>query len=623
AIKEAVRHPDVIDMDKVEAQQARRILDRLVGYKISPLLWRKVKKGLSAGRVQSVAVRMICDREEEILAFVPEEYWHLYAHLAAGEKELVARLIKVGGKKAAMGSRNDVNKVLAKLDGAAYTVGEIGKKESKKSAPPPFTTSTMQQEASRRLSMTAKKTMQTAQSLYEGVSLGGSSVGLITYMRTDSVRISEAAQAEARQLIAERYGQNYLPARPNQFKGGKGKVQDAHEAIRPTSVLRTPAAVKEYLNPAQYKLYKLIWERFVASQMAPCVLETQTVDISAADCLFRASGTTVLFAGYRQVYAEGKDEANVEDGVIAPVQQGQTLPLKHLDPTQHFTTPPPRYNEASLIKELEEKGIGRPSTYAPIIDTIIARCYVVREEKQLFPTELGTLVVDLLKDHFSNIVDVTFTKDMEEQLDMVEEGQADWVQVLRDFYDPFAVTLAKAEEQMEKVTVAPEESGELCDKCGRPMVYRMSRYGKFLACSGFPECRNTKPIVVPTQVKCLSCGGDIVQRKSRTGRVFYGCANYPECTYVSWEMPIEKRCELCGTQLAQRPFRGGMQETCPKDDCANNKTAYRKSVKTTKSKAAADKPKKSAKAAAEKPAKKTTKTTTKKTTTKKTAKKEA
>lgn len=579
AVKAAAASPQEIDIKKVEAQQARRILDRLVGYGISPLLWKKVKKGLSAGRVQSVAVRLICDREEEIKNFVPEEYWNIYARLQAGAKELVVKLVRVNNKKAVLANREAVDKILAALADAAYVVDSVTVKEKKKTPVPPFTTSAMQQEASRRLSMMAKKTMQIAQQLYEGIPVGGKSIGLISYMRTDSVRINEETQAQAREFILNKYGRAFVPEKPNRYSSGKGLVQDAHEAIRPTSVDRTPTMLKPYLTPQQYKLYKLIWERFVASQMTPAILDLTTVEVKAGNCLFRATGRIVRFNGYLQVYNDGKAESadaccDKEDGErvdiseIALVKQGETLPLAHLDTKQNFTQPPPSFNEAMLIKTMEELGIGRPSTYAPTIDTILSRCYVVREEKQLFPTELGILVVDLMKNYFADIIDVEFTASMENKLDQIEEGEAEWTQVVETFYRPFEKTLKAAEEEIEKIVIEPEKSDEVCEKCGRPMVYRMGRYGRFLACSGFPECRNTKAIVNATPVKCLACGGQIVQHKSRTGRLFYGCGNYPECRYISWDLPIEEKCPHCGTQLSERNQRGGgKQIICPNKDC--------------------------------------------------------
>lgn len=583
SIKRSVQCPSLIDRDKVDAQQARRILDRLVGYKISPLLWKKVKKGLSAGRVQSVAVRLICDREEEIKNFIPEEYWNVYAHLQGKKGELVAKLAKINGKKAVLSDAETVEQLVERLAQAEYVVETITTKEKKRNPLPPFTTSVMQQEASKRLGMMAKKTMQTAQQLYEGIAVGGTITGLISYMRTDSVRINEEAQAKALDYIREKYGPDYAPKKPNQYNPGKnkGNVQDAHEAIRPTAIERTPASLKPYLTNQQYKLYKLIWERFVASQMTPALFDATTVEVKADDCLFRASGQTLRFSGYLQVYNEGKDEQSEGEkddlSVLTPVIEGEKLPLNTLEKKQYFTQPPAHYSEAILIKTLEELGIGRPSTYAPIIDTILSRCYVVREEKQLYPTELGILVVDLMKEYFPDIINVEFTASMEDKLDQVEEGKKKWDQVIDEFYQPFAKTLEHAEQEIEKIVIEPELSGELCEKCGKPMVYRMGRYGRFLACSGFPECRNTKAIVVNTNVKCLACGGNIVQRKSRTGRVFYGCDHYPECGYISWDLPIEQVCPHCGTQLTKRQLRGGEEVIlCPNRDCPSRVNEVKK-----------------------------------------------
>jgi DNA topoisomerase-1 len=579
AIKTAVKSPEEIDINKVEAQQARRILDRLVGYGISPLLWKKVKKGLSAGRVQSVTVRLICDREEEIKSFVPEEYWDLFVHLHEGKNHLIVKLAKVDGKKAVIPNKERMDEILKRLRQAEYKVDSVTVKEKKRQPYPPFTTSAMQQEASKRLSMMAKKTMQIAQQLYEGIAVGGNVTGLISYMRTDSVRINEDAQTKARDYIKEKYGDKSLPAKPNVYFRGKGKVQDAHEAIRPTSVERTPAQMKPFLTAPQYKLYKLIWERFVASQMAPAVFDVTTVEVAADNCLLRASGSIIKFPGHLQVYNEGKAaKADAEDiSSIAPVKEGAVLALDKLEDKQHFTQPPARYSEAMLIKTLEELGIGRPSTYAPIIDTILSRCYVVREEKQLYPTELGILVIDLLKEYFADIIDVEFTASMENRLDEVEEGEAEWRQVVGEFYEPFAKTLSHAEQEIEKIVIEPEPSGEMCEKCGKPMVFRMGRYGKFSACSGFPDCRNTKAIVHATDVVCLACGGNIVQHKSRTGRIFFGCDKYPECKYISWDLPIDKKCPDCGTQLTERTQRGDKKQViCPNKDCASRKSEAKK-----------------------------------------------
>lgn len=569
AISAAVKNPRKIDMDRVNAQQARRVLDRLVGYKLSPLLWKKVRKGLSAGRVQSVAVRVICDREQEIESFVPEEYWSLIGDFASGKNTISAKLHKIGKKKAEIPDQEAMDRILADLKGKEYRVESIGRKDKKRNPAPPFTTSNLQQEAYRKLGFTARKTMQLAQQLYEGLGVGKEGVvGLITYIRTDSTRIAETALDDVRSYIGEKYGSTFVPAQPRRY-AAKGKVQNAHEAVRPTSVLRTPEMVKGSLKPQQYKLYKLIWERFVASQMSSAQLEVTTVDIKAGDYLFRASGTVTKFPGFMQVYIEGKDEDTKEDeGTIPQVAEGQVLKLRKFDPKQHFTQPPPRFTEATLVKTLEEQGIGRPSTYAPIIDTILARGYVVREEKKFAPTELGKIVVELLKEYFPKIIDVEFTAGMEKELDFVEEGEIPWKEVIQSFYGPFAKKLEVAEEEIGKIEIEDEESDEVCEKCGRKMVYKMGRYGKFLACPGFPECRNTKPILKEIGVKCPTCGGEIVERKGKRGRTFYGCANYPSCEFVSWDKPTNDRCPRCGAVMVEKTGRNKVKSlVCSNKEC--------------------------------------------------------
>ncbi|MGI6686627.1 MAG: type I DNA topoisomerase [Bacillota bacterium] len=553
AIQAAVKKPRPIDMDRVNAQQARRVLDRLVGYKLSPLLWKKVKKGLSAGRVQSVAVCLVCDREAEIEKFVPEEYWSLTADFLAENQPLTAKLFKVENEKVAIGSQEEMDHILSGLAGQSFVVDSVTKREKKRNPSPPFTTSSLQQESYRKLGFTARKTMQLAQQLYEGLNVGQEGVvGLITYIRTDSTRLSETAQQEARDFIINKYGVNFVPEKIRQYEN-KGKSQNAHEAIRPTSVLRTPEKLKEFLKRDQYKLYKLIWERFVASQMSLAILEVTTVDILADKYLFRATGTIIQFPGFMQVYIEGKDDDTKEDNDLIPqVQKGQSLKLEKFIPKQHFTQPPPRFTEASLVKTLEEKGIGRPSTYAPIIDTILARRYVIRQDKQFLPTELGKIVVDLLKEYFPEIIDVEFTAGMEEQLDQVEEGNIDWKKVIGDFYPSFQKKLEYAEEEIGQIEIEDEESDEVCEKCGRKMVYKMGRFGRFLACPGFPECRNAKPILNEIGVKCLECGGEIVERKGKRGRTFFGCKNYPDCEYVSWDRPIGLACNKCGAMMVEK-----------------------------------------------------------------------
>ena len=582
-VKKAIKEPRTLDMDKINAQQARRVLDRLVGYKLSPLLWVKVKKGLSAGRVQSVAVRMICDREAEINAFQPEEYWTLNALLLTEEGPLDTQLVKINGKKAQIADEAAMQKILAELDGSVYQVTDITKRGREKNPVAPFTTSSMQQEAYRKHGILTKKTMQLAQQLYEGIELGKAGVhGLITYMRTDSTRISPEAENAVRGFIKEQYGEEYLPKKPRVYHG-KGKIQDAHEAIRPTDVTRRPADIRQYLTPQQYKLYKLIWERFVASQMASAVIDTTTAELAAGQYTFRASGSEIRFPGFMQIYIESRDEDGEKDdlGLLPGLKQGEQLNCSKLDPKQHFTQPPPRYTEAMLVKTLEENGIGRPSTYAPIVDTILGRGYVVREDKHFYSTELGSVVVNMLKEGFPDIIDVDFTAAMEADLDEIALGNRDWKSVVGEFYQPFAEELAKAEDELEKVSLTPEYSGDTCELCGRPMVYKLGRYGKFLACSGFPECRNTKAIKIPAGVKCLACGGDIIQRKSRGGRIFYGCDNYPECKYVSWDKPIEEKCPVCGTQMAEKTFRGGStQKVCPNAECSTNPKVKRAKQKT-------------------------------------------
>lgn len=582
-VKKAIKHPRPLDMDKIKAQQARRVLDRLVGYKLSPLLWVKIKKGLSAGRVQSVAIRMICDREAEINAFQPEEYWTLDALLQTEDGVLDAQLVKIDGKKAQIANEAEMQQILDGLNGQTYVVTDISQKARTKNPVAPFTTSSLQQEAYRKHGILTKKTMQLAQQLYEGIDLGKAGVqGLITYMRTDSMRISPEAEAAVRGFIAEQYGEDYLPESPRVYHG-KGKIQDAHEAIRPTDVNRRPADIKHFLTPQQYKLYKLIWERFVASQMASAVIDTTTIDLDADRYTFRARGSVIRFPGFMQIYIEGKDSEDEQDdlGLLPDLAVDQHLIGGKLDPKQHFTQPPPRYTDAMLVKTMEENGIGRPSTYAPIVDTILGRGYVVREDKHFYSTELGAVVVDMLKESFPDIIDVDFTASLEENLDDVELGNRDWESVVAEVYEPFAKELAVAEAELEKVSLTPEYSGDTCELCGQPMVYKLGKYGKFLACSGFPDCRNTKPIVIPAGVKCLACGGDIIQRKSRGGRIFYGCANYPDCKYVSWEKPIEEKCPVCGTQMAERKLKNGdVHKICPNGDCPSNPKAKKTKAKS-------------------------------------------
>lgn len=558
AVKAAVKQPCRINENLVNAQQARRILDRIVGYQISPLFWKKVKKGLSAGRVQSVAARLVVDREAEIERFIPREYWTLQAELKKGKETFSARFYGDHQGKIELENEEQVQQVVQKLEGIEYRVSAVKKAKKTKSPVPPFITSSMQQEASKKYGYTAKKTMAAAQQLYEGVEVEGIGlVGLITYMRTDSLRISAEAQAEAREYIQKKYGDEYLPVKPKIYKTKKN-AQDAHEAIRPSMVSITPDQLKKTLPTDQYKLYKLIWERFVASQMEAAVYDTISAEISAGDYLFKANGSKQKFAGFMILYQESKDLSKQEDEVpdkdvkLPELTEGDVLEQQALLPKQHFTQPPQRYSEAALLKALEENGIGRPSTYAPTISTILQRGYVVRESKILKPTELGTVVTDLMKQYFSDIVDIEFTANMETELDEVEEGVKDWVTILREFYGPFEKTLSTAEKAMEKITIADEESDVVCEKCGRKMVYKMGRYGKFLACPGFPECRNTKAIVVDTGAQCPKCGGKVLEKKSQKGKKYFGCENNPSCDFVTWDQPTKEHCPKCGASLFEK-----------------------------------------------------------------------
>ncbi|OYN66824.1 type I DNA topoisomerase [Bacillus safensis] len=564
AIKDSFKHPRMIDMDLVDAQQARRILDRLVGYKISPILWKKVKKGLSAGRVQSVALRLIIDRENEINEFKPEEYWTIDGTFLKGKESFEASFFGLNGKKHPLKTKDDVKEILSKLKGSKFSVEKVTKKERKRNPAVPFTTSTLQQEAARKLNFRAKKTMMIAQQLYEGIYLGKEgTVGLITYMRTDSTRISNTAIEEVSAFIDQTYGKNFLnttkrPAKKNE------KAQDAHEAIRPTSTLRKPADVKHVLSRDQLRLYKLIWERFVASQMAPAVLDTMSVDLDHNGLTFRANGSKVKFPGFMKVYVEGKDDQLEEkDKMLPDLKEGDTVLSKDIEPEQHFTQPPPRYTEARLVKTLEELGIGRPSTYAPTLDTIQKRGYVALDNKRFTPTELGEIVLNLIIEFFPEIINVEFTAKMEKELDSVEEGTIEWVRIIDSFYQDFAKRVEKAEAEMQEVEIEPEYAGVDCEECGHPMVYKMGRYGKFMACSNFPDCRNTKPIVKDIGVKCPSCHeGNIVERKSKKRRIFYGCDRFPECEFVSWDKPIERKCPKCENMLVEKKLKKGVQVQC-------------------------------------------------------------
>lgn len=561
AVKEAFKRPRTIDMDLVNAQQARRILDRLVGYGISPLLWKKVKKGLSAGRVQSVAVKLIIDREKEIRAFQPEEYWTVTATLLKGEETFQAKFYGYGKERVELKKKEEVDELLAAIKGKTFIVKDVKATERRRKPAPAFITSTLQQEAASKLNFRTHKTMLIAQQLYEGISIGEEgSVGLITYMRTDSTRISDVAKQEAVDFIQQHYGDNYLPNKPRQEKKKSG-AQDAHEAIRPTSVWRTPEQVKPYLSRDQYRLYRLIWERFVASQMANAVMDTLTAQIHAGEAVFRATGSKIKFDGFMRVYIEGKDEDSKKeenDRYLPSLASGDRLRKKKIEPKQHFTQPPPRYTEAKLVKALEEKGIGRPSTYAPTLNTIQKRGYVLLEEKRFFPSELGELVIRLMEEFFPEILNVEFTANMEADLDKIEEGTINWVRMIDEFYQPFQKRLDFAEKEMEKVEIQDEVSDQNCEKCGQPMVYKWGRYGKFLACSGFPDCRNTKPILKKIGVECPKCeSGQVVERRgSKRKRLFYGCDQYPECDFVSWDRPVQQKCPHCGSYMVEKKKKG-------------------------------------------------------------------
>ena len=571
AVKEAIKHPRAVRMPVVNAQQARRVLDRLVGYKISPLLWVKVKKGLSAGRVQSVATRMIVDREDEIDAFIPEEYWDVTTKLTANGKHFAARLYRpeIHGEAEAKAA-------VERIRSGGLTVTSDKRAERKKNPSPPFTTPNLQQEASRKLRFTTSKTMQIAQQLYEGVDVEGEgTVGLITYIRTDSVRLSDEAIAAAREYIPAQYGPAYLPETPNVYKG-RTRAQDAHEAIRPTDVTRRPENVKASLTRDQYNLYRLIYLRFLASQMTPALYDTETAEITGEDgVVLRFYGEHKKFAGFTSVYEEGTDEEVVSTETTLPLlSAGDSASLDDASAEQHFTQPPARYTEASLVRALEEKGIGRPSTYAPTISTIIARGYVTREQRRLYPTLLGRMVTQMMCENFSDIVDMQFTADMENKLDRIEEENIPWKDVIREFYGPFEKTLEKAEQGIEKVKIEDEVSDEKCELCGAPMVYKMGRYGKFLACSRFPDCRGTKAILTEIGVPCPECGAPILEKTSRKGRKFYGCKNYPECTFVSWDKPVAEKCPVCGSYMTLKESRkNGRWYLCSNESCRHREKA--------------------------------------------------
>ncbi len=569
-VKEGMSNPREIDINLFDAQQARRILDRIVGYKLSPFLWRKVAPGLSAGRVQSVAVRIIVDRENEIRDFISEEYWSIDAKFIAesSKKDFLAKFYGKDGKKIELKTKEDVDKILESIKDAQFKVSDIKTGVRQKSPAPPFTTSTMQQEASRKLSFQSRRTMKAAQELYEGVELPKmGAVGLITYMRTDSLRISDEARESAKNYILEKYGSGYIPEKPRFYKT-KNSVQDAHEAIRPTMPSLSPDMVKASLTSDQYKLYKLIWERFIASQMANAEYNTVSVDIDANGYTFKSSGFSVKFDGFTALYIEGKDEEEEKEGVLPVLKKNDILKVKSLEGNQHFTQPPLRFTEASLIKILEENGIGRPSTYSPTITTILARNYIEREGKHLKPTQLGEVTTQLMKEQFSSIVDEKFTAQMENNLDLVEEGKESWRKVLEEFYVDFAENLKTAEKNMEGtyMKVPDEETDIICEKCGRNMVIKSGKFGKFLACPGFPECRNTKKIVLETAGECPLCGGKILEKKSKKGKKFYGCEHNPECSFLSWDMPIDEKCPKCSKSLLKKEGRAS-KIYCSNPEC--------------------------------------------------------
>jgi DNA topoisomerase-1 len=644
AVKKAIENPGRIEENKVNAQQARRILDRLVGYKISPILWKKVKRGLSAGRVQSVALRLICEIEKEIKSFIPEEYWSITANLkSTGGFPFESRLYRIGTKKADIKSEQEAQSILSGLEGAAYTVSDIQKREKKRYPVPPFITSTLQQEASRKLKFSAKKTMMIAQRLYEGLRIGDEGPeGLITYMRTDSFRLSSEAIGEVRNFIRDRFGEDFLPTTPNTYKSKK-IAQEAHEAIRPTSVLREPSLMRKYLENDEASLYEIIWNRFVACQMNPAILDATSVDIEAkgnyrmdGTCIFRATGSVVRFPGFMKVYNEDTSEGKPEpgsvqseiEGILPHLNIGEILTLINIKPNQHFTQPPSRYTEATLIKELEEKGIGRPSTYASIMSTILQRDYVAIRDRRLHPTQLGLLISDLLIENFPKIMDVKFTANMEEELDLIEEGKKGWVEALNDFYKPFSSDIKEAEVKMRDIKKEIEQTSEICDKCGKTMVIKWGRFGRFLACSDYPKCKNTRPLKeagegegdsgklseiidekcercgAPMQIKngrygkflaCTKypecrftkpitlgipcplegCGGSLAERRTRKGKTFYSCSNYPQCKFATWNKPIPEKCTECGhPYLIEKKIKGGAIEI----RCGNKECTFKKSV---------------------------------------------
>ena len=563
-IKEAIKQPRSIDLNLVDAQQARRVLDRLVGYQISPLLWRKVRRGLSAGRVQSAALKIICDREDEIRNFDPKEYWTIQADFLK-ERAFSAKLFQKNGKKITVNNKEENDQILSELAGKDFEITKVVEKPRIKKPYAPFTTSSMQQEASNKINFNTRKTMMIAQQLYEGVDIGGKrgTIGLITYLRTDSVRISQEARAAAAEFITGNYGKEYLGN--NFFSNKKKEIQDAHEAIRPTNIDITPEEVKDKLTRDQYKLYDLVWRRFIASQMKPAEYDGVQADLVNGDYLFRATGSKLVFKGYQKVYKYSNDMD--KDAILPSLTEGERLKAEKIEGTQNFTQPPSRFTEASLVRELEDLNIGRPSTYAPIVGTLTERKYVKREKKTLVPTELGFLVNGLMVEYFKDIVDVHFTAEMEDRLDNVEAEGTEWKALIREFYGPFQKELEAADNAIEKVEVADQESGEFCELCGKPLLIKAGRFGEFLACSGYPECKNTRPIVRTVGVKCPKCGKDIVEKRSKRGKIFYGCSGYPECDQSFWYRPVNKTCPKCGSLLVERNLRSGRRLDCSNPEC--------------------------------------------------------
>ena len=570
AVKASLKEARQIKMNLVNAQQARRILDRLVGYEISPILWKNVKWGLSAGRVQSVALKLIYDKENEIKAFVPKEYWTIDCVMKKGRKKIPLKLMSKNKKKIEINTEEEADSILNDISSKDFVVKSITTGKKKRNPLPPFTTSTLQQEASKKINFITKRTMSVAQNLYEGVEVKGfGTVGLITYMRTDSVRISKEAQEKALEFIEKEYGKEYLPDSPRVYKGKKN-IQDAHEAIRPTIMEITPEIAKANLTSEQYKLYSLIWKRFMASQMASAMLNTNSIDVLNGDYLFRASGSTIDFDGFMKLYEYGND--NEDSGILPVLEKDEVLKKESVDKTQHFTMPPARYTEASFVKLLEEKGIGRPSTYVPTISTLLSRDYVVREKKNLIPTELGFIVNNIMTEYFKMIVDVDFTADMERKLDNVEEGTEEWTKVVGDFFEPLKIAIEKAEKEVSKVVIEDEVTDIPCDKCGRMMVIKRGRYGKFLACPGYPECKNAKPIVEELDVPCPECGKKIVVKKSKKGKKFYGCSGYPECKFVSWNEPVNEKCPECNSYMVKKySKKDGNYIQCSNSECKYKK----------------------------------------------------